>query len=127
MIKYLQKVEDKFPELILGTVKSLAGEHMFYVCKDTDPQNQYLEEKRGLQFHRVVAQIFFVSSRARHDIQKTISLLTSRVRKPDEYDWCELVCYMKYLKGTKYMKLTLEVDTMYFIKWWVDSSHHTHM
>ena len=34
---------------------------------------------------------------------------------------------MKYLKGTKYMKLTLTVDTMSVIKWWVDASHHTHM
>ena len=34
---------------------------------------------------------------------------------------------MKYLKGTKYMKLTLTVDTMSGIKCWVNSSHHTHM
>ena len=33
---------------------------------------------------------------------------------------------MKYLKGTKYMKLTLTVDTMAVIKWWVDASHHAH-
>ena len=34
---------------------------------------------------------------------------------------------MKHLKATKYMKLTLTVDTMYVIKWWVDASYHTHM
>ena len=34
---------------------------------------------------------------------------------------------MKHLKGTKYMKLTLTVDIISFIKWWVDASHHTHM
>ena len=34
---------------------------------------------------------------------------------------------MKYLKATKYMKLTLTVNTMYIIKWWFDASHHTHM
>ena len=39
MIKYLQKVEDKFPEPILGTEKSPAGEHLFQVCKDMDPQS----------------------------------------------------------------------------------------
>ena len=33
---------------------------------------------------------------------------------------------MKYLKGTKYMKLTLTVDTMAVIKWWVEASHHVH-
>ena len=47
-IKYLQKVEDEFPEHILGTVKSPAGEHLFQVRKDTDPQKQYLEETRAL-------------------------------------------------------------------------------
>ena len=34
---------------------------------------------------------------------------------------------MKYLKGTKYMKLTPTVDTMSVIKWWEDALHHTHM
>ena len=39
----------------------------------------------------------------------------------------KLVRCMKYLKGTGYMKLTLTVDTMSIIKWWVDASHHTQM
>ena len=34
---------------------------------------------------------------------------------------------MKYRKGTNYMKITLTVDTMSVIKWWVDASHHTRM
>ena len=37
MIKFLQKVEDKFPKPILETAKSPAGEHMFQVHGDTDP------------------------------------------------------------------------------------------
>ena len=34
---------------------------------------------------------------------------------------------MKYLKGTNYIKLTLTVDTISVIKWWVDEYHHTHI
>ena len=34
---------------------------------------------------------------------------------------------MKYLKATKYMKLTLTEDTMSILNWWVDALHHTHM
>ena len=34
---------------------------------------------------------------------------------------------MKYLKGAKYMKLTLTVDNMSVIKWWLDAYHHTPM
>ena len=40
MIKYLQKVEDEFPEPILGTSKSPAGEHLFQVREDTDPSKR---------------------------------------------------------------------------------------
>ena len=75
----------------------------------------------------MVAQLLFVSSRARRNIQTTIYFLTSRVRKPDEDDWGKFLRCMKYLKGTKYTKLTLTVDTMSVIKWWVDLYHHTHM
>ena len=31
------------------------------------------------------------------------------------------------MKGTKYVKLTLMVDTMSVIKWWFGASHHTDM
>ena len=127
MIKYLQKVEDEFTEPIIGTAKSPAGKHLFQVREYTDPQKQFFEETRAVQFHHVVDQLLFVSSRARRDIQKTISFLTSRVRKSDEDDWGKLVRCVKYLKVTKYTKLTLMVDTMSVIKWWVDVSHHTHM
>ena len=127
IIKYLQNVEDEFPGPIIGTSKSPAGDNLFQVREDTDPHKRYHTETRAVQFHRVVYQLLFVSSRARHGIHTTISLLTSRVRKPDEDDWGKLVRCMKYLKGTKYMKLTLTVDTMSVIKWWVDLYHHTHM
>ena len=40
MIKYLEKMEDEFPEPILGTAKSPAGEHLFQIREDTDPQKQ---------------------------------------------------------------------------------------
>ena len=127
IIKYLQNVADKFPEPILGTEKLPAGEHMLQVRKDTDHLKRYLEETRAVQFHRVVSQLLFVSSHECRDIQTTISFLTSCVKKTDEDDWGNLVQCMKYLKGTKYMQLTLMVDTMYIIKWWVDESHHNHM
>ena len=80
-----------------------------------------------MQFHRVTAQLLFASSRARRDIQTTVSFLTSRVQKPDEDDWGKLVRCMKYLKATKYMKLTLTVVTISVIQWWVDASPHIHM
>ena len=127
MIKYLQKVEDEFPEPILRMAKSPAGKHLFQFREDTESQKRYLEETRAVQFHHVVDKLLFVSICERRDIQTTISFLNSHVRKPDEDDWDKLVRCMNYLKGTKYMKLTLTVDTISIIKWWVYASHHTHM
>ena len=101
MIKYLQKVEDEFPETILGPVESPGGKYLLQVRKDTYPQKRYLEETREVQLQRVVAQILFVYSHARQYIQRNIYFLTSRVKKPDEDDWGKLVRCMKYLKGTK--------------------------
>ena len=34
---------------------------------------------------------------------------------------------LKYLKGTMYMKLTLSVDSLNTIFWWVDASYGAHM
>ena len=75
----------------------------------------------------MVSQLLFVSSHARRDIHMTVSFLTSCVRKTDEDDWGKFVRCMKYLEGTKYMKLTLTVDTIFVIRWLVDASQHTHM
>ena len=33
---------------------------------------------------------------------------------------------LKYLKGTKYMRLTLSMENLGIIKWWVDASYNVH-
>jgi hypothetical protein len=49
------------------------------------------------------------------------------VKDPDEDDWKKLVQVLKYLNGTRYMKLTLEADEMKFIiHWYVDGLHQIH-
>ena len=62
----------------------------------------------------------------RADIATPVAFLTTRVKKPDEDDWGELKGVLKYLKGTKYMKLTLNVSDLNNIRWWVDASYNTH-
>ena len=64
--------------------------------------------------HRAIT---FPSQRARRDIQTPVAFLTTRVKKPDEDDWGKLRRLLKYLKGTKYMKLTLQVDDLSMVKW----------
>ena len=46
-----------------------------------------LPEEQAVTFHRVTAQLLFVSQQARRDIQTEVAFLTTRVKEPDEDDW----------------------------------------
>eukprot|EP00804_Cyclotella_cryptica_P018597 CCRYP_011397-RA/>CCRYP_011397-RA protein AED:0.44 eAED:0.44 QI:0/0/0/1/0/0/2/0/172 len=59
-------------------------------------------------------------------MQTLMAFLMTRVKKPHEDDWGKLKQIMKYLKGTKHMKLTLSVNGISTIRWWVDSSYNVH-
>jgi hypothetical protein len=62
----------------------------------------------------------------RRDIQTAVAFLTIRVKKPDEDDWGKLKRLIKYLKGTKHLRLRLSVDNLGVIRWWVDASYNVH-
>ena len=70
--------------------------------------------------------MLFLSSRARRDIQTGVYILTTRVKKPEEDDWGKLKRALKYLHGTSTLKLSLTIESMGVIKWFVDGSHNTH-
>ena len=70
--------------------------------------------------------MLFLSSRARRDIQTAVSFLTTRVKKPYEDNWGKLKRALKYLNGTKRLKLTLKIESMGVNKWFIDGSHNTH-
>ena len=55
-----------------------------------------------------------------------VAFLTTRVKRPDEDDWGKLKRVLKYLKGTKHLKLTLSVDDLRLLQWWVDASYNVH-
>jgi hypothetical protein len=67
-----------------------------------------------------------MSTRARRNIQTAAAFLTTRVKSPDEDDWGKLKCVLKYLNGTKYLKLKLSVDDLGLLKWYVDGLHNVH-
>eukprot|EP00804_Cyclotella_cryptica_P031175 CCRYP_011748-RA/>CCRYP_011748-RA protein AED:0.26 eAED:0.26 QI:0/0/0/1/0/0/5/0/530 len=60
------------------------------------------------------------------DIQTAVAFLTTRVKRPDEDDWGKLKRVLKYLKGTRHMRLRLGVDDLRIIQWWVDASYNVH-
>ena len=53
-------------------------------------------------------------------------MLCTRVKGPNESDWEKLVRLMKYLNGTKDKILTLSVDNLRCIKWYVDAAFAVH-
>ena len=55
-----------------------------------------------------------------------MAFLTTRVKKPDQDDWGKLKRVLKYLNGTKHMKLKLTVENLSIIKWWIDASYNVH-
>jgi hypothetical protein len=100
-----------------------AGDYLFKVRDD----GKKLNEKQAEAFHHTVYQLLFAANRARQDIQTAVSFITTRVRDPDEDDWKKLVRVLKYLNGTRYMKLTLIADEMNFIiHWYVDGLYQIH-
>ncbi len=100
-----------------------AGDYLFKVRDD----GKKLNKEQAEAFHHTVYQLLFAANRARRDSQTAVSFLTTRVKDLDEDDWKKLVRVLKYLNGTRYMKLTLIADEMNFIiHWYVDGLHQIH-
>jgi hypothetical protein len=62
---------------------ALAAVHLF----DQRPhQGKGTQGRKVLVFHHTVAQLLFMCTRARRDIQTAVAFLTTRVKEPDEDD-----------------------------------------
>ena len=61
-----------------------------------------------------------MATRARQDIQTAVVFFTTRVKSPDEDGWGKLKRVLKYLNGTRYLKLRLTVESIGMLKWYVD-------
>ena len=109
---------------ISGKAAPPAADHMFSV-RDTD-EEKYLPEEKAIALHHTTAQLLFLRSRVRRDIKTAVSFLTMRVKKPEEDERGKLKRSLKYLNGTRSLKLTLTIQSMGVIKWFVDGSHNTH-
>jgi hypothetical protein len=88
MIKYLQNVVEDFPEVVTGRAATPAADHLFNVRDKRE--TRVLEEEQALAFHHTVAQLLFMSTGARQDIQTAVAFLTMRVKRLDEDNWGKL-------------------------------------
>ena len=124
MIPYLKGVIAEFPELNKGIAATPTTEHLFTVQDEKEARP--LKEERAVAFHHTVAQLLFMATRTRHDIQPAVAFLTMPVKTSGEDDWGKLKWVLKYLNGTKYLKLKISVEDLGILKWYVDRSHNTH-
>jgi len=73
----------------------------------------------------VTAKLLFVCKKERLDIHVLVAFLATRVKDSDEGNWKKLSRGLKYLNGTRDMVLTLEVDDLSLLKWYVDFKRFT--
>jgi hypothetical protein len=123
MIDYVENMLRDFPEQLKDTdiSKTPAGDDLF-----NHGQGKKLEKERAEQYYTMVAKGLFLCKRARPDIQLTIAVLCTRVKDLNRAGWKKLVRLMKYLNGTKKLRLTLGAGNLNCIKWSVDASFAVH-
>ena len=59
-------------------------ENFLFQIRVQSTNNVSLPEEQAICFYHTVAQLLFVSARARCDIQTTVAVVTTRVKGPDE-------------------------------------------
>jgi hypothetical protein len=64
----------------MGRAATPVADHLFNIRDKKETRS--LEEERALAFHRTVAQLLFMLTRARRDIQTAVAFLTTRVKNP---------------------------------------------
>merc|ERR1711966_605417 len=124
MIKCLFQILEEFIDEITKTSVTLSADYLFKIREKCDAAQ--LPEELAVIFHHTVAQLLFVSQRARRDIQTPVAFLTKRVKNPDKDYWNKLVRCLQYIKATIHMKLTLGVDSLNVLNWYIDAAHQVH-
>jgi hypothetical protein len=124
MAQYIREVIDEFPEQIVRSSPTPHSDSLFKVNEEESGVS--LPEEQAIQFHRTTAQLLFLSTRARKDIQTAVSFLTTRVKNPDEDDWRKIKRVLEYLNGTIDLKLRVEVKDLRVMRWFVDAAHMVH-
>ena len=121
MTDYIERLVDEFPVKITNTAPTPAAEDLF-----AEGKGAKLDPERAKTLHTWAAKALFACKRARPDIHVATTLLCTRVRSPNESDWKKLIRLMEYLNGTRKDVLTLRIDDLTVLKWYVDASFAVH-
>ena len=122
MEEMIDEILSDAPEDMDGVATTPAADYLFKV-RDSAPK---LDEERAILFHRKTAQILFVAQRGRPDLRTAISFLTKRVHSPDEDDYKKLARVVKYMRKTKFLRLTIEATFLDQNHWFIDGAFAVH-
>ena len=125
MTPYTEEIINQFPEDVQLPASTPAADHLFKIRDATEPKS-ILPAAMASLYHRATAQLLFLSGRARRDIQVAVAFLTTRVKEPDDDDWGKLKRVLRYLSGTRSLPLTMSVDDISEVRWYVDASFAAH-
>jgi Reverse transcriptase (RNA-dependent DNA polymerase) len=62
------------------------------------------------EYRKLIGMLLFVATHTRPDIAASVSILSQKVSNPRNTDMNEVKRMIRYLKGTKYMRLCLSID-----------------
>ena len=122
MEKYLDGVLEDLPDDMDGVASTPAAEHLF---KTRDDVPKLSPDKADL-YHSITAQLLYASQRARPDLRTVVSFLTKRVQNPDEDDYKKLARAIRYVRRTKFLRLTIEAIYLDQNHWFIDGAFAVH-
>lgn len=72
-------------------------------------------------YRKAIGSMLYISNNTRPDIAVAISILSRKINNPNNDDWTELKRVMKYLKGTKDLKLCVGSKSELHLKGFADA------
>lgn len=122
--KMVETVADEWDPEDQSTAKTPAANNLFNPCTPSTARLLTTDEKE--KFHSIVAKLLYMAKRARPDILLPVNYLTSRVKGPTVADHNKLDRVIKYLRGTKNMRLHLSAKDGICVDAYVDASYAVH-
>jgi hypothetical protein len=121
-----------FIKVLLDTYQDIVGvstvpedPKLFHVANEVN--NPLLPDNSHEFFHSIVAKLRYLCKRIRPDILTEVAFLTKRVLAPRRDDYDKLVKTIKYIRGTRELALTLEMDDPVHVTSYIDASYGVHM
>ena len=122
MINYIGKIIEDIPEDMKGESATPAAHQNFDIAEDSTKLSQ---DDTDL-FRHFLAQLLYLSKRARPDIQLAVKSLCTIVIVTDTGDYKNMARVMKYIQVKIGLSLILSIDKSGNIKWYVYAAFAVH-